>query len=66
MKADSTFKNVKIGQLFDFEETGFFNCIKTSVRKYKFESKGKYWDTQVGTIHVTVSNIRDNNSGART
>jgi hypothetical protein len=54
------FKNVKIGQRFDFPNTLFFGCIKLSARRYAYEGDDGTWHTvEVGTINVEVTGVRD-------
>jgi hypothetical protein len=53
------FADVKVGQAFDFPETGFLGCIKTSPKGYLYDSNGSYYRARVGTVGVSVSNVRD-------
>ena len=53
------FRDVKIHQAFDFEESGFIGCIKTSARGYMYLHGSEYWKANVGTVDVMVSNVRD-------
>lgn len=53
------FLHVEVGKAFDFEETGWFGCIKTSPRKYAYPYCNTYYETEVGSILVSVSNVRE-------
>lgn len=58
------FADVPVGWLFDFPVTHFYDCVKTSTRKYLFEgADGVYYPNEVGSTHVEVSNIREKPSG---
>ena len=53
------FSEVAIGQAFDFTESGFDGCIKTSPRKYAYLHGITYYEVSVGTIKVGVANVRN-------
>ena len=53
------FSEVEIGQAFDFTESGFDGCIKTSPRKYAYLHGSTYYEVSVGTVKVQVSNVRN-------
>jgi hypothetical protein len=53
------FKDVDIGQAFDFEETGWLGNIKVSSRRYLYRADGEYWPAQIGEADVVVSNVRN-------
>lgn len=52
------FAYVRINEAFDFYETGYLGCIKISPRKYVFFDGEDCYQAQVGTIRVSVSNVR--------
>ena len=52
------FSEVGVCQAFDFTESGFYGCIKTSPRKYAYLHGITYYEVSVGTIKVAVSNVR--------
>lgn len=54
----TTFKQIPTGSAFDFEESGWLGCIKTSPKKYLYKHGTEYWEVQVGTTQVAVSNPR--------
>ena len=53
------FSEVEIDQAFDFVESGFYGCIKTSPRKYAYLHGNTYYEVSVGTGKVGVANARN-------